>query len=1099
MVRDVEEWLEGLELGQYARAFASNDVDHNALVHLTEEDLLELGVASLGHRRLLMGEIAALKRAITSRPKSTTRPDSAEAERRQVTVLFCDLVGSTELSRRLELEDLRELLRRYQDAVAGAVTRYGGQVARYVGDGVLVYFGWPRAFEDQAERAIWAGLEALSAVQRIELDDGERLGARVGIGSGQVVIGDLVGEASRDYGAVVGETPNLAARLLDLAEPGQVMIDAGTKGLIGRAFELEDLGDHELKGFLQPVPIWRVAGEGQTESRFEAARTLELAPLIDRVEELQLLRECWLSAKRGRGRLVLLKGDAGIGKSRLVQALRDGIGEEQHYFPRYQCSPFYSNTALQPIIQRLERVAGFTADDGPEARLDKLEATLARSSDKTRDTAPLLSALLSLPGEDRYGALDLTPQQQRERTNETLVDQLLQLSKKRPVLLLMEDAHWIDPTTEALIGEALERVSEAPVMMLVTYRPDYQPPWEGLPDVTMIALDRLSQEEGAELVQAVAGSRLQETVVEQIIDRAGRVPLFLEELTKSLLEDDSQEAKIPVSLQASLTARLDRLGEAGKIAPVAATLGRSFSQKLIRAVSSLDPARLDESLAVMVKSGLLFQSGTPPDASYTFKHALIQDAAYETLLRRNRQKYHRKVADVLIREFPEQAATGPELVARHLSMGAQPARAAEYWLRAGQRAGERSAHLEAIADLENGLNELERLPESEARDEIEFDLRLALGASLLAMKGWSAPEVERNYQRAEALSAKAGDIHKVFVVLRGLANVFFLKGQVRDARKLADRQLAIALQQNDKALLLGGHRSVGMCSFFVGDFESARDHLQRSNAIYDRWLHHAQTFIDGTDPGVIGLSVVGWANWFLGHSSEARRDLEAALSLAEELQHPFSLAYAQSLAASLHQACREPEAVRDHAVAAIRIAEEHDYPYWLGWATVMRGWATAALGHPEQGIAQLKGGLEIYESTGATQIKPYIYALLAEMYGQAGSPEAGLKALRGSHGAGNKTNVRFYEAEALRIKGELQQIAGSGDALACFDRALRLARQQRARALELRAATSAGRVLLARGERSGAKAVLAGVYETFGPSPGNPDLRDARRVLDELG
>jgi len=1101
MTRDIGEWLEGLGLGQHARAFVENDIEIEVLPELSDDDLKELGL-SLGHRRKLLRAIADLTAVVppdvvgrSTEPSAVSRTD-LEAERRQLTVLFCDLVGSTELSHLLDPEDMRAVIGRYEDAVAAAVTRYGGHVARYLGDGVLVYFGWPTAYENQAERAIWAGLEAINAVENLKLDDDLRLQARVGIASGQVVIGDLVGNVGRDVAAVTGKTPNLAARLQGLAKPSQLVIDASTHGLVGTTFEVADLGTHDLKGFPRPRPVWRVLGQGRAESRFEATHAGGLAPLIGREHELGLVLERWSVAKRAEGQVALLAGEAGIGKSRVVQELCDAVGRERHFRLRYQCSPYHANTAFYPIIQRLERAADFTADDDAETRLDKLEAWLRESSNDIETDAPLFAALLSLPGEHRYGALELTPQQQRDRTIEMLLDQLGALSRRRPVLVLLEDAHWIDPTTEALIGEAMTRIVDAPVFMLVTYRPEYMPPWADLANVATIALNRLSREHSAEIVQAMGGDKLAAYVVAQIVARAEGVPLFIEELTKALLESDDDRAEIPASLQASLVARLDRLGDAGKVAQMAATIGKSFPYRVIQAVSGLDKIELDRSLAAMTAAGLLFQSGTSQEATYTFKHALIQDAAYETLLRRTRQQYHERVAEVLLQDFADQATTEPELIAQHLSLAGLPEKAAKHWLLAGQRAGERSAHDEAIADLESGLRELELVPRSRTRDEREIALRIALGASLLAVKGWSAPEVERNYARAQELSATTGDIHEMVVALRGLANVFFLKGEVNNARRLADRQLAIALEQDDQALLMGGYRSVGMCSFFVGEFEAARENLQRANAIYDRSLHQAQRFVDGTDPAVIGLSVVGWANWFLGDPGEARDNVDAALSLAEELQHPFSLAYARSLAASLYQFCRNPEAVREHAEAAIGIAEEHAFPYWLGWATVMRGWAQAALGDPQQGIEALRHGLQAYESTGARQIKPYILTLLAEMCGWAGLPQKGIEALAGAFGPGNKTDVSFYEAEALRTRGELLRQCQAGDGRESFEAALTLARRQGARSLELRAAVSAGRALLERGASQSAGELIGAVYRSFDPALGDPDLRDAQDLLD---
>lgn len=1106
MVRDIGPWLEGLNLGQYAQAFAENNIDQDLLRELSEDDLEKLGVRSLGHRKRLLKEIAALESGTASEneiaavgPVLDLPRAGTEAERRQLTVMFCDLVGSTELSQRFDPEDLREVLWRYQDAVARPVARYGGYVARYIGDGVLIYFGWPKAQEDQAERAIWAGLDAIGAVQGIRIAGDTHLGARVGIASGQVVIGDLVGDVGRDVETVTGETPNLAARLQGLAEPGQVVIDAATYRLLGDVFELEDLGGHDVKGFPCPVPVWKVMGEGQAESRFEAAHPGRLAPFIGRKHELGLVQERWELAKGAEGQVVLLTAEAGIGKSRMIQALCDSIGEDPHFRLHYQCSSYHTSSAFYPIIQHLKRAAGFTANDDADSRLDKLEARLRQSSSDMDRDVPLFATLLSLPCEHRYGALEMSPRQQRDRTVEALINHSVNLSRQRPILFVLEDAHWIDPTTEALIGEAMLRIADAPVLMLITCRPDYTPPWADLPNLARISLNRLSRDQSAEMVQAIGGDELAAKVIAEITARADGVPLFVEELTKSLLESGDEEAEIPASLQASLVARLDRLGKVGKIAQLAATLGRSFNYSFIRAVGEFDEAELDRPLATMTEAGLLLQRGTPPQATYTFKHALIQDAAYKTLLRSKRKRYHGKVAEVLLRDFSDQAATEPEVVARHLSLAGLPERAVEFWLLAGQRAGERSAHEEAIADLENGLRELDLLPNSHSRDEREFDLRIALGASLLTVKGWSAPEVEKNYERAQKLGEHTGDIRKLFAALRGSLNVFLLRGEIGNARQLADRLLAIALDQDDMGLLLEGYRSVGMCSFFVADFETAYEHLRQANSIYDQSLHHAHAFIYGTDPAIVGLSVGGWVNWFLGNPREARRNINAALNLAEELQHPFSLAYARSLAASVYQVCRNPEAVREHADAAIAIAREHDYPYWLGWATVMRGWALSALGDPDQGIEVLQRGLETYESTDARLIKPYILTLLAEMYGWAGSPRNGIDALEGAFGPGNTTDVSFYEAEALRIQGELIRQSQAGDGREYFDRALNLARRQHTRGLELRAAMSAARASLDRGEKESAHALISAVYRTFDTSLADPDLLDAQDLLKASG
>ena len=1097
MVREISEWLERLKLGQYAKSFADNDVDRDLLFELSEDDLIELGVTSLGHRKRLFKEIAVLRKQEGSSSASPGSDAGEDAERRQITVMFCDLVGSTELSGRLDPEDLRDVLRRYQYAVTDAVAHYGGHVGQYLGDGVLVYFGWPHAYEDQAERAVAAALESIANVKRVAIGGGTQLNARVGIASGPVVIGEFVDYAGHDVQAVTGKTPNLAARLQGVADPGHVVIDSHTRRLVGTAFTLEERGDHALKGFATPVPVWRVTGHSQEDSRFAAARTGRLSRFIGRRRELAELRKRWARACRSKGQMVLLSGEAGIGKSRIVQAFYERLGDKPCIRLSCQCSPLHTNSALHPIIRLLERMAGFGSDDDAGTRLDKIEALLARASMHELTDASLMAALLSLPGSDRYPDPQLSPHQIRDRTIELLVALLIGLSRREPVVFLLEDAHWIDPTTESLIGAALERVAGARVLMLITHRPEYRPGWADAPRIAKLDLHKLTLKQGGELVRAVGGDALGDQTVEEILVRADGVPLFIEELTKSLLESDGAETEIPVSLQASLVARLDRLGDAAKVAQLAALLGRSFHYRFIQAVSDLEEAELRQALTAMTDAELLSQTGTPPRSVYAFRHALIQDAAYETLLRSRRARYHGRTADVLLRDFASQADAEPELVARHFSLAGQPDRAVEFWLRAGRRAGERSAHVEAVAHLERALQDVDLLPKSPDRDAREYAIRIALGASLLTLKGWSSPEVEKTYQRALQISASGSDKQDMLIALRGLTNVFFLKGEITKARKLADRELAIARDEDNQTMLLGGHRSVGMCSFFAGEFAAARDHLERAVAIYDPSIHKAHRFVYGTDPAVIGRSVLAWSHWFLADGQAARDQVGAALSLAEALNHPFSLAYANSLAASVHQGLGEPDAALSHAEAAIALSEEHGYPYWIGWSTVLRGWAMSALGAPDDGIAALTRGLEIYESTGARQVRPYILTLLGEMYGLAGDPDAGIEVLEAAYHPGNRSDVVFYEAEALRILGVLTRQAGAGDGQDSFRRAGDLARRQGARSLELRALLSAASGPGRDGSaQAAARTRLAALVESLDDRSDGADLLAARALLN---
>ncbi len=655
MVEDIAQWLDSLGLGQYAQAFAENGVELQHLPHLTDDDLKELGLP-LGPRRHLQAAIETLPADQPSirpvpPPSQDPEPQPAEAERRQLTVMFVDMVGSTALSAELDPEDLREVMGRYQDAVAGAVKRYGGHVAKYLGDGVLAYFGWPKAYEDQAERAVRAGLDAVSAVNDVHV---RALEARVGIATGLVVVGDLVGESGQDAGAVSGETPNLAARLQQVAAPGQVVVGEATHRLVRQAFVVDDLGSHELKGFDDAVRAWGIVREVTAESRFEAAHGAALTQIVGREADLQLLLDRWHLAAGGEGQVVFISGEAGIGKSRLMQGLCDQAAADDHTRIRYQCSPYHANSTLYPTIQQLARAAGFTLDDGGDDKLDKLEALLREAGDDLVADAPLFAHWQSLPYEDRYGALAQPPQQIKERLLEALVTQLLRLAERNPVLFLFEDTHWIDPTSEELLERIIGRLQQARVLLIVTHRPEWRLPPSGHNHVTSLQLNRLGKMYGADIVRVIAGAYVPDDVVMRIVERTDGVPLFIEELTKSLVEGgiDIADAAIPATLQASLTERLDRLGEAKEIAQIGAVIGREFPYAILAAVAEMPAAALGAALDRLVQSELMFRRGELPSTVYSFKHALVRDTAYDSLLLASRREWHRRVGEALEQSFP---------------------------------------------------------------------------------------------------------------------------------------------------------------------------------------------------------------------------------------------------------------------------------------------------------------------------------------------------------------------------------------------------------------------------------------------------------------
>jgi class 3 adenylate cyclase len=753
---DVAAWLSRLGLEQYAELFRDNDIDGEILRGMTVDDLKELGISSFGHRRRLLAAITALgaaapAAAVTAASREASAP--AEAERRQLTVMFCDLVGSTALSTRFDPEDLRELIGDYHRAVAERVGRFDGFVAKYMGDGVLIYFGYPRAHEDDAERAVRAGLAVIEAVGR--LPGREDLRVRLGIATGLAVVGDLIGEGAAQERGVVGETPNLAARLQGLAMPNTLVIAEATRRQIGGLFDLADLGPQALAGFAEPQPAWRVIGESGMLSRFEALRSEE-TPLVGRDEEVELLIRRWQQARSGEGRVVLISGEPGIGKSRLTAALSEHIGTEPHTRLRYFYSPHHQDSALYPVIGQLERAAGFARDDGPETKLDKL-ATLLAPSAEAGDIS-LLVELLSLPGGDRFAPLELSPQLKKERTFTALRRQLEGLAGKQPVLMIFEDLHWIDPTSREFLDLVLARIDRLPILLVATFRPEFQPPWTGQAHVTVMSLNRLGRGDGAAMIERLAGNAalLPPDVIAEIVERTDGVPLFVEEMTKAVLEAGAERGRelaasapatglgVPATLQASLMARLDRLGAAAKgVAQIGAAIGREFPYELAASVTELPEESLQEALRRLADAGLVFQHGSPPAAEFLFKHALVQDTAYGTLLRGPRQHLHARIAASLEARFPDRVTREPEALARHFSEAQQPDRAVGFWLAAGERAARRSANQEAIGHLNAGLAQLEQLPETPERVRRELTLQRLLGQASSATKGFAAPEAIR--------------------------------------------------------------------------------------------------------------------------------------------------------------------------------------------------------------------------------------------------------------------------------------------------------------------------------------------------------------------
>jgi class 3 adenylate cyclase/tetratricopeptide (TPR) repeat protein len=889
-VDDLAQLLERTGLARYAQLFAENDIDLEVLPHLSDDDLKELGL-TLGHRTKLKAALRSLVANRASPKPVSPSPREGEhppAERRQVSVMFCDLVASTALSRQLDAEDYRDLIRAYQDACAGVVARFDGFLAKFMGDGLLIYFGWPRAHEDDAERAINTGLGILDAVRPLSAARGAPLSVRIGIATGRVIVGDIVGEGASQEAAITGEAPNLAARLQSIAEPNTVVVADATHALAGGLFECTDLGVQALKGFANPVTAWRVSAPRAIESRFEATRLKSLMPFFGREEEIDLLERRWRRGCSGEGQVVLLSGEAGIGKSRMMSAFRERVGEQPHTWLRYQCSPYHTNSALYPVIEQLAFAAGIQRGDDPDRKLDKLEALLALSQRPAGAMVPLVAPLLSIPLGERYAPVNVSPQRQKELTLAALVDQLAGLAEQNPVHFHFEDAHWIDPTSLELLDLTVARTRNLAALVVISFRPQFSPPWTGEPHVSLLALSRLETHACLHLARQIAGAAvLPAGVADEIAARADGVPLFVEEVTKAVLENaagsmelDRRRFAIPASIEASLMARLDHLGPVKEVAQTAAVIGRAFLREVLAAAATLDEAGLEAALSRLVAAGLIYRRTIADGITYEFKHALVRDAAHQSLLKSRRQQHHARIADVLAAQFSE--VIEPELLAHHYTEAGRTEQAVDYWLKAGQRAMQRSAHVEAERHLRQGLDLLADLPETAARFRREIALHNALGVCLMPTRGFGNPEIEAAFARAAELAERSNDSRSLYVSLRGKGQYLFGSGNLRNARNDSQRVLALAERIGDHDFLLEAHHLHWSTLCLTGEFSAARQHAEAGIALYQRERDHRLTYTySGHDPGVCarcnGALVLGQ----LGYAERARELARNAIALAE--------------------------------------------------------------------------------------------------------------------------------------------------------------------------------------------------------------------------
>jgi class 3 adenylate cyclase/predicted ATPase len=1116
---DISAWLRGLGLECYEQAFRENAIDEATLPKLTAEDVRDLGVTAVGHRRILLGAIAALRtETFHDTAQHAVEPDrprgkAPEAERRQLTVMFVDLVGSTALSARLDPEELRDIIGAYHRRCAEVITQSGGFVAKYLGDGVLAYFGYPRAHEEDAEQAVRAGLALIDSVPKFDAGRATSLQVRVGIATGVVVVGDLLGEGAAQEQAVIGETPNLAARLQGLAKPNTVVIADNTRRMLGGLFDYRDLGTLPVAGIDYPVHVWRVLGASLIGSRFEALRAAS-TPLVGREEEIALLMRRWERAKTGDGSVVLIVGEPGIGKSRIGQTLLEQLGKELHTRLRFFCSPHHQHSALYPSITQLEQAAGFRREDTAETRLDKLVAVLALANKELSEAVPLLADLLSIPTGERYPPLNLTPQKRKEKTLHVQVAQVEGLAARQPLLMLWEDIHWSDPTTLESLDLLIDRAATLRVLMILTFRPEFTPPWVGRPHVTLLSLNRLPPRHRAEMIAHVTrGKSLPTEIADQIIERTDGVPLFIEELTKSVVESGSMTdagdhyavtgpvvpLAIPTTLQASLLARLDRLAPTRDVVQIAATLGRQFSHELISAVAEMSRARLEAALEQLIRAELVFRRGMPPDATYTFKHALVQDAAYSTLLRPRRQQLHGRIATTLERQFPEIAAAQPELMARHCAMAGVVEKAIEYWDKAGRLAVQRSMMAEASAHFGKALELLAGLPNSLQRQSSELSLQLALAGALAAAKGWASPQAGEAYARARELCRETPEGAQLAIAWAGAYSFLQNRAAIRAAHQLADELLVLSEHRNDRDAKLIAHRSVGVSLLFRADFSRALHHLRQALTFYNQ-AEHRPPALTPHDMRVNSESFIAWTLLLLGQADQALAQSRRALAWARELSHPYTLAFALHVNCVFHQLRGDGAILAERAEELVTLATEHGFPHFVGTGTCFRGWAMLALGGSiEEAISRMRWGLTTKRATGAEIKVPYYLGLLAEAYRRANRIAAGMTLLNEALELIEQTDERWYQAELYRLMAEaLITKSDRHDAERWLCRALEIAHTQGAKHWELRAATSMADLWRDQGKRSAARDLLAPIYGSFTEGFDTADLKEAAALLAEL-
>jgi class 3 adenylate cyclase/tetratricopeptide (TPR) repeat protein len=1104
-MQHIADWLEKLGLGQYAQRFADNGIDVGILPDLKDEDFDRLGVL-LGHRRKMQRAIAELNQAGLIAERACPH----DAERRHLTVMFCDLVGSTALSSRLDPEDMWEVLRAYRAACARVIASYDGNIARFIGDGILAYFGYPRAHEDDAERTVRAGLDIIAAIEKLATHADEKVEVRIAIATGLVMVGDLVSGSVSEEQGMVGDTPNVAARLQSLAEPGAVVVADSTRRLLGDLFTFRNLGHREVKGISEPIEVWAVEGPAPSESRFEAVRTGRSIGFIGRKPEIEFVLSRQQLAWQGQGQAVLISGEAGIGKSRYAAAVCESEVLGTHRRVRYQCSPYHTNSSLHPFIAQLEHAAGIGPQDTSEQKLDKLEAMLALGTQEVAKATPLIAALLSVPTGERYPPLGLSPVQQRRQTFAALLDQLEGLARQQPLLIVCEDMHWADATTLELYDLAVDRIRGLPILVLMTFRPEFEPPWAGLANVSLLRLDRLDRQDTRALVEQVAaGRRLPRKMMAQIINKTDGIPLFVEELTKMVLEsgllaEDAGQYRldsplpplaIPATLHDSLMARLDRLAPVKEVAQIGAAIGRDFSYMLLRSVAGRDDLTLRSALTQLEEAELLLRHGTPPDAKYSFKHALIQEAAYESLLKSRRQLLHRDIGGVLRDRFPVIAQTEPEVVAHHFTEAGLTEVALEWWRKAGQQALKRSAYSEAIAHLGKAVAIADGLGASPDRTIERLHLQIAYGRALRGSLGHSAQETVAAWTRARQIAADINDPVELAPIHSGLFNACLTHGELAPMRELAETIMSAAGRQSQSSVAaVVAHWTSGVTCWFGGDYLNARVHLERALAIYGAESDPA-TFKAATQdlPAVI-MRFLALVLWPLGSIDRSRRLARQAVGVPGEKR---ALVQVNAL---VHKAvfdglCGD---LLDETETVLALAREHAMPLYVAAGTHLDGLAKWRAGDRINGLTEMRRGWTLLHDSDCYLCEPFWGMQVALANAEAGQLETALDILTELIVWVEQSGQHWLDAELYRVQGELLLRCEPSNASAAeeaFNRALRIARSQQTKTFELRSALGLARLYRTIGRAGVVSDLLAPALADFETAANLPEIEEARRLL----